>query len=71
MALSTALVTIYTVDLARLRFPAFAELWESLVGFLMREQERKRINGVVWYLMGVITVLAVYPRDVAVISILT
>ncbi|ORX41212.1 hypothetical protein BD324DRAFT_575234 [Kockovaella imperatae] len=69
--LSTGLISVFTIDLARLRFPVFAEHWESIVGFLMREQERSRINGVVWYLMGVITVLAVYPRDVAVISILT
>ena len=71
MILSTGLISVYTIDLARLRWPGFAELWETYVGFLMREQERQRINGVVWYLMGVITVLAVYPKDVAVISILT
>lgn len=69
--LTIALVIITVVDLARLRYPAFAELWEVFCGFLMREEERGRINGVVWYLVGVITVLAAYPRDVAVVSILT
>lgn len=62
---------IFVVDMIRLNWPAFAELWEVAVGFLMREDERNRINGVVWYLVGVIFVLSLYPRDVAVVSILT
>lgn len=69
--LSTGLISVTTVDLARLRFPAFAEVWEAYLGFLMRESERDKINGVVWYLVGVIWVLGLYPRDVAVVSILT
>ncbi|WVF68113.1 hypothetical protein IAT40_002876 [Kwoniella sp. CBS 6097] len=69
--LSMGLVTIAVTDFFRLRFPAFAEIWELYLGFLMRESERQKINGVVWYLVGVIFVLAVYPRDVAVVSILT
>jgi diacylglycerol kinase (CTP) len=31
---------------------------------------QKAINGVIWYLVGVIFVLKFYPRDVAVVSIL-
>jgi len=69
--LSTGLVSVASVDLLRLRFPAFAEVWEQFLGFLMRESERDKINGVVWYLIGVIFVLGLYPRDVAVVSILT
>ncbi|OCF34455.1 hypothetical protein I317_03492 [Kwoniella heveanensis CBS 569] len=69
--LSTGLLTVAVTDFFRLRFPAFAEIWELYLGFLMRESERQKINGVVWYLVGVIFVLAVYPRDVAVVSILT
>ena len=37
----------------------------------MRESERKKINGVIWYMVGVIFVLGLYPRDVAVVSVLT
>lgn len=62
---------IFTLDVIRLNWPAFAEIWEVVCGFLMREEERGRINGVVWYLVGVIFVLSAYPRDVAVVSILT
>lgn len=69
--LSTGLVSVASVDILRLRIPAFAEVWESYFGFLMRESERDKINGVIWYLIGVIFVLGLYPRDVAVVSILT
>ncbi|WWC65488.1 uncharacterized protein I303_108106 [Kwoniella dejecticola CBS 10117] len=69
--LSSALLTVTITDFFRLRFPLFAEIWESYLGFLMRESERNKINGVVWYLVGVIWVLGLYPRDVAVVSILT
>jgi diacylglycerol kinase (CTP) len=65
------LVIISTADVLRLNFPAFSELWETYVGFLMRESERDKINGVIWYLVGVIFVIGLYPRDVAVVSILT
>jgi diacylglycerol kinase (CTP) len=69
--LSFGLISVLTADFLRLNFPSFAELWEAHLGFLMRESERNKINGVVWYLIGVIFVLAVYPRDVAVVAILT
>jgi diacylglycerol kinase (CTP) len=36
----------------------------------MRESEVRGWNGVVWYLVGTITVLAVFPKDVATLSIL-
>lgn len=36
----------------------------------MRESEKKSTNGVIWYIIGVIFVLAFYPLDVAVVSIL-
>lgn len=63
---------VLVTDLPRLWFPAsrYAEMWEACVGFLMRESEREKVNGVVWYLIGVIFVLGMYPRDVGVVSIL-
>jgi diacylglycerol kinase (CTP) len=69
--LSIGLVSVLTIDIFRLKYPGFAEIWEGYLGFLMRESERNQINGVVYYLVGVIFVLALYPRDVAVVSILT
>ncbi|WVQ63058.1 uncharacterized protein L199_001209 [Kwoniella botswanensis] len=69
--LTSCLISVTVTDFFRLQFPAFAEIWENYLGFLMRESERNKINGVVWYLIGVITVLSLYPRDVAVVAILT
>ncbi|CAD6579547.1 MAG: hypothetical protein TREMPRED_002515 [Tremellales sp. Tagirdzhanova-0007] len=69
--LITILAIVVSADVLRLNVPSFAEFWESYLGFLMRESERNKVNGVIWYLVGVITVLGLYPRDVAVVSILT
>ncbi|TYJ54984.1 hypothetical protein B9479_004295 [Cryptococcus floricola] len=69
--LTALLVGVAITDFFRLRYPAFAEVWETVAGFLMRESERDKVNGVVWYLVGVIWVLVLYPRDVAVVAILT
>jgi diacylglycerol kinase (CTP) len=69
--LATSLVIVATADVFRLNFPAFADFWELYLGFLMRESERQKINGVIWYFIGVIFVVLVYPRDVAVVAILT
>lgn len=64
-------VFIYLVDLLRFRSPAFASAYETVLGPLMRESEKTAVNGVVWYLIGVTWTLAVYPRDIAVIAIMT
>jgi len=70
LPLSGALFIISSADFIRLRNPSFERLYERFLGLFMRESEKSNINGVVWYLVGVIFVLAVYPRDVAVVSIL-
>ena len=69
--LISALAIVSIADVLRLNLPAFAEIWEYYLGFLMRESERQKINGVIWYLVGVTFVTGIYPRDVAVVSILT
>lgn len=69
--LLVGLAAVTIADYIRFNFPQFREYWETYFGFLMRESERDKINGVVWYLVGVIFVLALYPRDVAVVAILT
>lgn len=62
---------IYLVDLLRFRSPGFARRYHSILGALMRESEKTSVNGVVWYLIGVTFTLAVYPRDIAVVAIMT
>ncbi|THH29166.1 hypothetical protein EUX98_g5024 [Antrodiella citrinella] len=70
IALSTFLAIAVPVDFLRLRSPAFERIFERYVGLFMRDSEKKSTNGVIWYLLGVIFVLSVYPVDVAVVSIL-
>ncbi|OBZ66342.1 CTP-dependent diacylglycerol kinase 1 [Grifola frondosa] len=68
--LSLALAVIVPADVLRLSSPQFEKLYERCLGFLMRECEKKTTNGVIWYIIGVIFVLSVYPLDIAVVSIL-
>ncbi|KAI0923066.1 hypothetical protein AcV5_009890 [Taiwanofungus camphoratus] len=70
VVLSAGLAVIAPLDILRFRSPGFERLYERCVGFLMRESEKTSTNGVIWYLIGVIFVLAVYPIDIAVVSIL-
>ncbi|KAF8319149.1 uncharacterized protein EI90DRAFT_3282393 [Cantharellus anzutake] len=69
----TALVIVVSADFWRFYSEDFAKVYVRFLGSLMRESEKAgmaKLNGVVWYLIGVIAVLSAYPRDVAVVSIL-
>ncbi|KAI1790014.1 hypothetical protein LXA43DRAFT_973862 [Ganoderma leucocontextum] len=68
--LAFALAVIVPADILRLNSERFEWLYERVLGFLMRESEKKAVNGVVWYIIGVIFVLSVYPLDIATVSIL-
>lgn len=61
---------VTSVDIIRLRNKQFAHIYEKFFGFLMRESEKHKTNGVIWYLLGCIFVLSFYPQDIAVASIL-
>ncbi|KAH8102311.1 hypothetical protein BXZ70DRAFT_931436 [Cristinia sonorae] len=69
-ALGSVLAVVIPADVLRLQSPAFERLFERVLGAFMRESEKKSTNGVIWYIFGVLFVLAVYPVDVAVVSIL-
>ncbi|KAG0636723.1 hypothetical protein HOY80DRAFT_1011087 [Tuber brumale] len=68
--LTAALIPIASADLLRFYSPSFNQLYIRLLGALMRESEVTGWNGVVWYLVGTITVLSIFPKDVATLSIL-
>lgn len=68
--LSSAMLIIVPADILRLNFPPFERTYERVLGFLMRESEKKHSNGVIWYIIGVVFVLSLYPLDIAVLSIL-
>lgn len=70
VALSTALAVLIPVDILRLRYPTFERVFEKCVGIFMRDSEKKKSNGVIWYMLGVNTVLATLPLDIAVVSVL-
>ncbi len=70
--LLSSLIIIIPADILRLLFPssAFALLYNTLLGFLMRPSELHSVNGVVYYILGVSFSLAYYPLPIAVYSIL-
>ncbi|KAK0485006.1 hypothetical protein IW261DRAFT_1459916 [Armillaria novae-zelandiae] len=72
-ALWTALLcVILPADILRLTLPRspFAGLYNTLLGPLMRPSELTQANGVIYYILGVNTVLTLLPLDVAVVAIL-
>jgi len=56
-------------DFLRFQFPQVRAIWEKHLGKFMRESEKNKINGTVWYCLGAIICLQFYPRDIAVASI--
>ncbi|UZJ52632.1 hypothetical protein CBS101457_001952 [Exobasidium rhododendri] len=64
------LAVVVTADALRLNIPAFERIYEAVLGPLMRESEKKKVNGVVWYLIGVITCLKYFPADVACVAVM-
>ncbi|KAF8462477.1 hypothetical protein JB92DRAFT_3136745 [Gautieria morchelliformis] len=68
--LSGALAIISAAEVLRFRNAAFARFYERILGPLMRNSEKHKVNGVVWYILGVLFSLIIYPLDVAVVSIL-
>ncbi|KZT43329.1 hypothetical protein SISSUDRAFT_968198, partial [Sistotremastrum suecicum HHB10207 ss-3] len=70
VVLTGTLAIVASADFLRFRFSTFEALYETFLGFLMRESEKHKINGVVWYLVGVLFALYFYPMDIAVVAIL-
>ena len=58
-------LVVASADLLRLNSPTFERFFESILSVLMRESEKERVNGVVWYLIGVMTSLHFFPEDIA------
>jgi len=68
--LSYFLGVVVTADVIRLNNDDFEKIYEKVLGFLMRESEKDKVNGVVWYLIGVISSLHFFPEDIACVSIM-
>ena len=70
LGLGKFLGVVVVADVIRLNSPRFERIYEQVLGFLMRESEKERVNGVVWYLVGVMTSLHFFPKDIACVSIM-
>lgn len=68
--LGYALIPIVSADVLRFVSPSFNWFYIRVLGALMRESEFSGWNGVIWYMIGTWTVLAVFPKDIATLSIL-
>lgn len=64
-----ALAIIVSADVLRFNSPRFSRTYESLLGPLMRGNERRGWNGVIFFIFGVILVLSFLPEDIATLSI--
>ncbi|KAK9367185.1 hypothetical protein V1509DRAFT_627228 [Lipomyces kononenkoae] len=64
------LVSIGILDMLRFKFQAFSAYYIKSFGFLMRESEVNKWNGIVWYLLGLILVFLIFPKDISLLSIL-
>ncbi|ODV88390.1 hypothetical protein CANCADRAFT_32999 [Tortispora caseinolytica NRRL Y-17796] len=64
------LAVVVCTDLMRFKWEWFSNLYIKVLGSLMRESEVEQLNGVVWYLVGLIVVFYFYPTDIAVLSVL-
>ncbi|QPG77282.1 hypothetical protein FOA43_004690 [Brettanomyces nanus] len=63
-------VFVYSLDLLRLNWKLFNKAYCFVVGFLMRENEVKSVNGVIWYILGCMITLLYATKDVSIMSIL-
>ncbi|BGP40313.1 Diacylglycerol kinase [Rhodotorula kratochvilovae] len=68
--LAVATTVVGTADVLRFRSTWFERTYENALGYFMRESERHAVNGTIYYLVGVLWCLSLYPRDIAVLSII-
>lgn len=68
--ISPCLVIIVSADLLRFNSPSFAKTYERVLGPMMRTSEREgRWNGVIFFMLGVVSVLYFFPDDIGALSI--
>ena len=66
-----ALFIIVTgTDFIRFRSPSLNKVYCEILGPLMREKEVNTYNGVIWYLLGMVIVFSLFPKDVSLLSVL-
>lgn len=68
-AITPCLAIVTAADILRFNNARFARLYERVLGPLMRASERHGWNGVIFYMLGVVTVLYIFPDDIGALSI--
>lgn len=68
--LVAGLVAVGGADYLRFSNASFNQLYVKVMGFMMREKEVSQINGVVYYLLGLILVFLVFPKDICLLAVL-
>ncbi|OLL24753.1 CTP-dependent diacylglycerol kinase 1, partial [Neolecta irregularis DAH-3] len=63
-------IPVFFADLIRFKSRRFNRLYQHVLGFLMRDDEKLGWNGTLSYIIGLWTVLSFFPRDIAIVSIL-
>lgn len=64
--LAFALVTALLVEMGRLRSRRARRVFDSTVGGLLREHERRAASGATWLIMALLAAIVCFPRDAAI-----
>lgn len=68
--LAALFVILTTTDYVRFRNETLNKYYCKMLGPLMREKEVNTYNGVIWYLLGLIIVFSLFPKDISLLSVL-
>ncbi len=68
--LATAFILISSIDFIRFRSQSINALYCKACGPLMREKEVNTYNGVIWYLLGLVIVFSLFPKDISLMAVL-
>ncbi|KAK6197054.1 cytidylyltransferase family-domain-containing protein [Scheffersomyces amazonensis] len=66
----TILVLVFANDFIRFQNPSLNRKIVKYMWFIIREKEVNEYNGVLWYLIGLIIVFSILPKDICVMSVL-
>lgn len=68
--LTIAFVIILTLDIIRLNWHGFNWLYCKFVGMLMRPSEINKLNGVLYYILGLIFSFGFFQKDICLVSVM-
>lgn len=68
--LSVLFAAIFANDFVRFRNPELNQRIVSQFWFLIRDQERNQYNGTLYFLVGLVIVFSLFPKDISLMSVL-